>query len=162
MDRRGAEDERLATWEGTDEGSGGGLIYGEDHTGPSLFPSRLSRSGAGAGRCAVSPSGRSSVPTYIPDELQHRYASEARRRVLASRHPARPATSAEASRPTPRPRPFRIALTALGVVAAILGIAASSWLVGVVMLLILAVPTLLAVRANSLVRTRDPGSQRRS
>jgi fatty acid desaturase len=109
-------------------------------------------------------SDRSPVPTYIPDELQHRYAGEARRRVHARRHPARAATSAEASRQTPRPRPFWIALTALGalgVVAAILGIVASSWLVGLIMLLILAVPTLLAARASSLASAHDPGNQRR-
>jgi hypothetical protein len=37
MDRRGVEDERLATWEGTGEGPGGGSIYGENPTEPSLF-----------------------------------------------------------------------------------------------------------------------------
>jgi hypothetical protein len=159
MDRRGAEDERLATWEGTDEGSSGGLICGEDHSEPSLFPSPSSWRGAGTGRCVVT-SDRSPVPTYIPDELQHRYAGEARRRVHARPHPARSATSAKVS----RTRPFRIALTALGaigVVAAILGLVASSWLVGVVMLLILAIPALLAVRVSSLASAEDPGTQRR-
>ena len=37
MDSRGAEDERLATWEGTGEGSGGGLSCGDDPTEPSLL-----------------------------------------------------------------------------------------------------------------------------
>jgi fatty acid desaturase len=84
--------------------------------------------------------------------MQERYIADARRRVLASvRHRRRAALRGWVPSRTVR---LALWLATLGLAAAF-GIAASSWLIGVVMLMVIAVLVLLGVRMAALFRHRS-------
>jgi fatty acid desaturase len=92
---------------------------------------------------------RPSVPTRIPDDMQERYAADARRRVLASKRLRRRA----APRGRAPSRAVRLPLwLATLCLAAAFGIAASSWLIGLVMLIALVLLVGLGVKVTALIR----------
>jgi Flp pilus assembly protein TadB len=96
------------------------------------------------------------VPTHIPTELQQRYGAEARRQVRARRRGRSKPTGQRAT----GPRLGQSALVAgtvllAATLAMVLGIVASSWLVGVIMLLTLTALGLIGFGVRSTVRAHS-------
>jgi hypothetical protein len=103
----------------------------------------------------VSTPDRSSVPAHIPADMQERYATEARRHVRASARHRRRATLRGGGPSRMVRLTLPIAILAL---AAAFGIAASSWVIGTVMLIVLSVVALVGVKVTAIVGSRRAGS----